>query len=316
MTLRAFRTATTARGQVIVYDPCSGATRLAPHPLPAGRRLLDDTQARAWPLAHPASLGLDVPVSVCWSPLVRCNLSCPHCLDDTSVPELDAARRASAGRLIGASGVLGVDISGGEPLLLRDLPELAGRLATDGCAVSVTTNGWHLARRASQLTGHLDAVRVSLDAPDPSRHDALRGTGSFSRALDGIRACGQAGIPVQIQTVLMASAARHAQAVIDLAAQAGANGVTFLQMLPLGRGTAMAAAEMLGDQTAASLINGLEVPCGLTVRLRERSAAEGFTVVRADGLIWRNGTGALTITTTRPLTHPRGLALGTPDGSA
>jgi sulfatase maturation enzyme AslB (radical SAM superfamily) len=316
VTLRAFRTAATARGQVIVYDPCSGTTRLAPHSLPAGRCLLDDAQARGWPLAHPASLGLDVPVSVCWSPLVRCNLSCPHCLDDTSVPELDAARRASASRLIGASGILGVDISGGEPLLLRDLPELAAGLAAGGCAVSVTTNGWHLARRARQLAGHLDAVRVSLDAPGPSRHDALRGTGSFSRALDGIRACTHAGIPVQIQTVLMASAARHAQAIIDLAARAGANGVTFLQMLPLGKGTAMAAAEMVGDQAAASIVHSLEVPFGLTVRLRERGAAEGFTVVRADGRIWRNGTGALTITATRPLTHPRDLALNTPDGSA
>lgn len=313
--LRFFRAAA-ADGRVVVYDPCSGATRLALRPVPVGRRRLDDAEARSWPIAHPTGLGMAVPVSVCWSPLVRCNLDCPHCLDDKSVPELDATRRALIGRLIGASGVLGVDISGGEPLLLRDLPQLARRLASDGCAVSVTTNGWHLARRITELTGHIDAVRVSLDAPGPSRHDALRGTGSFRRAIDGIRACRAAGMPVQIQAVLMATAARHAQGIVNLAAETRANGVTFLQMLPIGAGRSMAASEMLDDQAAADLTGRLRVPADLDIRLRTREAADGFAVVRADGRIWRNGPGALTITPARPLAQPRDLALPIRDGSA
>jgi MoaA/NifB/PqqE/SkfB family radical SAM enzyme len=313
--LRIFRVAVSSK-RILVYDPCSGATRLAPRPVPDGRRRLDDAEVRAWPAAHPAGLGMDVPVSLCWSPLVRCNLDCPHCLDDKSVPELDAARRATIGRLIGASGVLGVDISGGEPLLLRDLPDVAQRLAEDGCAVSITTNGWHLARRISELAGHADAVRVSVDAPDPSRHDALRGTGSFRRAIDGIHACRAAGMPVQIQAVLMATAARHAQAIVELAAGTGAQGVTFLQMLPIGAGRTMAASEMVDDRAAAELVRGLQAPPGLDIRLRTRDAAEGFTVVRADGRIWRNGSGALTITPARPLEHPGDLALRARDGSA
>jgi sulfatase maturation enzyme AslB (radical SAM superfamily) len=313
--LRLFRVATCG-GQILVYDPCTGVTRLAPHPVPVGRSRLDDTEVRDWPAAHPASLGRDMPVAVCWSPLVRCNLSCPHCLDDTSVPELDAGRRSAIGQIIGASGVLGVDISGGEPLLLRDLPDLARHLSGGGCAVSVTTNGWHLARRAGELVGHADAIRVSLDAPDPSRHDALRGLGSFRRAIHGIRACRAVGLPAQIQTVLMASAARHAQAITDVAAGVGASGVTFLQMLPFGAGATMAAAEMLEDQAAAELVGGLQAPPGLDVRLRTRQDAEGFTVVRADGRIWRNGPAALTIAPARPLNNARDLALAGPDGSA
>jgi MoaA/NifB/PqqE/SkfB family radical SAM enzyme len=303
-------------GQVIVHDPCSGATRLAPRPVPAGRRILDDTAVRDWPAVHPAALGLDVPVSVCWSPLTRCNLACPHCLDDTSVPELGAAGRAGTGRIIGASGVLGVDISGGEPLLLRDLPSLASALIQDGCAVSVTTNGWHLARRAPELAGTADAIRVSLDGPGQEKHDAVRGTGSFRRALDGIRACHAAGLPVQIQTVLMASAARQAQAMTDLAADTGASGLTFLQMLPIGAGAAIAAAEMLSDETAANLVAGLRAAPGLDVRLRTRDAAGGFTVVRADGRAWRNGPGAAAIRRGQPLRHPRDLAITARDGSA
>lgn len=315
MTWRAYRVAGCS-GQTIVYDPCSGATRLATRAVPAGRTELDSEEVRGWPLAHPAGLGLMMPVSVCWSPLVRCNLACPHCLDDTSLAERDASGRASIGRLIGASGVLGVDISGGEPLLLRDVPELAGRLTAAGCAVSLTTNGWHLARRVSELAGQLDAVRVSMDGPDLSRHDALRGAGSFRRALDGISACRKAALPVQIQTVLMATAARHAQGIISLADTTGVNGVTFLQMLPFGTANTMAASEMLSDQAAVDLIGGLHIPKGLDIRLRTRSAAEGFTVIRADGRIWRNGADARTITAARPLTCPDDLAVQGKDGSA
>jgi MoaA/NifB/PqqE/SkfB family radical SAM enzyme len=277
---------------------------------------LDGDEVRGWPLAHPAGLGLTMPVSVCWSPLVRCNLACPHCLDDTSLTERDAAGRASIGRLIGASGVLGVDISGGEPLLLRDVPELAGCLSAAGCAVSLTTNGWHLARRIGELTGPLDAVRVSLDAPDLCRHDALRGEGSFRRALDGIAACTRAALPVQIQTVLMATAARHAQGIVSLAEATGVSGVTFLQMLPFGAANTMAASEMLSDQAAADLIRKLDIPAGLDIRLRTRSAAEGFTVIRADGRVWRNGADARTISAAQRLTCPGDLAVQGKDGSA
>jgi MoaA/NifB/PqqE/SkfB family radical SAM enzyme len=182
--------------------------------------------------------------------------------------------------------------------------------------VSITTNGWHLARRVSELAGRADAIRVSLDAPAPALHDALRGAGSFRRALDGVRACRSAGVPVQIQTVLMASTARHAQRMADLADQAGASGITFLQMLPIGRGTAIAAREMLTDTAAADLVHSLHAPPGLGIRLRTREAAAGFTVVRADGQIWRNGTAALAIAPATALRNPDGLALLGRDGSA
>jgi MoaA/NifB/PqqE/SkfB family radical SAM enzyme len=304
-------------GQAVVYDPCTGLTRLSPEPAPAGRQLLDDTAVRKWPEIHPSVLSREFPVSVCWSPLVRCNLSCPHCLDDTSVPEAGPGTRRRIASLIGSSGILGADISGGEPLLLRELPELAAHLAAAGLATSITTNGWHLPRGAAGLAGRVDAIRVSLDGPNPASHDRMRGPGSFDRALAGLAASQAAGIPVQVHSVLMASTATHqAQRMVDLAARAGANGVTFLQMLPFGAGQADAPSEMLTDVEATGLVGGLRVPEGLDVRLRTREAAEGFTVVRADGRVWRNEAGALAIQPTRPLRHPRDLALTAADGSA
>jgi MoaA/NifB/PqqE/SkfB family radical SAM enzyme len=257
-----------------------------------------------------------MPVSVCWSPIVRRNLRCPHCLDDTSVPELDVTGRGRIAGMLAVAAVLGVDISGGEPLLLRDLPTLAQRITIGGrTAVSVTTNGWHLARRAQELAEAVDAVRVSLDGPDEASHDRIRGVGSFTRAREGIRAALSAGIPLQIHMVLMTSNHATAQQMVDLAADLGAGGVTFLQMLPIGVGVQLQA-EMLTDPAAADLLAGLQVPSGLRIRLRTRASTGGFTVVRADERVWRNNTRALHITGVRPLTTVADLALSSPDGSA
>jgi molybdenum cofactor biosynthesis enzyme MoaA len=301
---------------LVVHDPLTGQTYRADTGLTPGRVRLCDTDVAAWPEVHPAAVQADVPISVCWSPLVRCNLACPHCLDDKTVPELARPNRRRIASLLAESGVLGVDISGGEPLLLRELPELIDTLAAGGCAVSVTTNGTHLARRAEALAGRVDAVRVSLDGPDAGRHDRWRGARSFDRAVAGIRAAVAHGIPTQIQTVLLRSTARtSARPMIELAAAHGVHGVTFLQMLPLGEGAALADTEQLTDHEARSLL--AELPTAdVAVRLRTREAAGGFTVIRADGQVWRNELGVQAITTLRPLRGVRDLALSGRDGSA
>lgn len=300
----------------LVHDPATGLTHRAPSPVPTGRVHREQTEVSGWPVVAPGELNRAMPVSVCWSPIVRCNLHCPQCLDDTTVPELDGTGRRRIAGVLATSGVLGVDISGGEPLLLRDLPALGRRIAAGGrTAVSVTTNGWHLARRARDLTEALDAVRVSLDGPDEPSHDRIRGSGSFTRARAGIRAALAAGIPLQIQMVLMTSNHAAAQRMVDLAADLGAGGVTFLQMLPIGAGAQLHGV-MLTDPAATQLLTELQVPDGLRIRLRARSSAGGFTVIRADGRVWRNDVRALHIDGVRALTTSADLALTTRDGSA
>ncbi|MGH3737677.1 MAG: radical SAM protein [Micromonosporaceae bacterium] len=300
----------------LAHDPATGLTHRAPIPLPVGRTRLEQSDVNGWPAVDPGGLDRAMPVSLCWSPIVRCNLACPHCLDDVSVPEMPSADRGRIAGILADAGVLGVDISGGEPLLLRDLPALARRIASGGrAAVSVTTNGWHLTRRVDELAAALDAIRVSLDGPDGDTHDRIRGAGSFARAKDSVRAAVAAGLPVQIQTVLMAGNRPHAQRMIDLADRLGAGAVTFLQMLPIGAGAGMPA-EMLTDPAASGLLNALDVPPGMRVRVRTRASAGGFTVVRADGRVWRNDEAARGIDGLRPLTAARDLALTARDGSA
>ncbi|WP_182883921.1 radical SAM protein [Microbispora sp. H10949] len=313
--MRTFRVAE-RKGATLAHDPATGLTHRAGRDLPTGRLALDAREVGQWPVVHPAACGGSTPVSVCWSPVVRCNLHCPHCLDDKNVSELGTAERRRIAGLIGESDILGVDISGGEPLLLGDLADLAGELTSAGCVVSVTTNGWHLRRRAAELADHVDAVKVSLDGPTGLVHDAWRGKDSYNRAVDGIKEAVDRGLTVQIQSVLMASNRTLAQDLVRLAQRLGANGVTFLQMLPIGEAVRLGGQEMLSDSEARAIVEDLEVPDDLSVRVRTRDGAGGFTVIRADGQVWRNDRPAERIETLHALRTPADLALTGPDGSA
>ncbi|MGW2544042.1 radical SAM protein [Kitasatospora sp. NPDC001574] len=308
--IRCFATAA-HDGTSVVHDPAVGTNHLAPQSIPAGRVFLDDRQVASWPEADPAELPLTAPLSMCWSPIVRCNLACPQCLDDKSVRESTADERVALAAHIATSGVLGVDISGGEPLLLRDLPDLARAVRSHNtAAVSCTTNGWHLERRVAELVGSVDALRVSLDGATEATHDHWRGPGSHRRAMAGIRAAAAEGLPVQLQMVLMRANRHEAQALLDLAAHLGVGGVTFLQMLPIGEGAAHTG-QMLTDDQARTTVCALTVPDGLRVRLRTRGSADGFTVLRADGYAYRNGGGATRISAFTPVTGPQDLHLPT-----
>lgn len=305
----------TRGGTGVVYDPLTGLTHQTGEPLLSGRTALTEEGITALPEVHPGELGDMMPVSVCWSPIVRCNLACPHCLDDKTVPELGRSERTEIATRIASSGVLGVDVSGGEPLLIRDLPTLLDVLVDGGCAVSVTTNGTHLPRRAEALARRVDAIRVSLDGPDPDQHDRWRGQGSFAKAVSGIRAAIAHGIPTQIQTVLMRSTVAALPALVDLADRLGVHGLTVLQYLPIGEGTSLAQAEQVLDDEAHDRITAL-ASSPVPVRLRTRADAAGFTVVRADGQVWRNTANTTAIAALRPLTGPDSLALTGRDGSA
>lgn len=303
-------------GQHLIHDPATGLTHTSLDPVPPGRVELDEHTVSSWPTIHPGEVGVRDPISVCWSPLVRCNLSCPHCLDDKALPEQHPADRLRIARLLARSQIMGVDISGGEPLLLRDLTTLCAVLTAAGLVVSVTTNGWHLQRRAPELRGKVDAIAVSLDGPTAQVHDSWRGAGSFSHAVAGVRACTDLGIRVQLQTVLMVNTIDHAQQMVDLAADLEVGGVTFLQMLPIGEGKALTSSQMLSDPTADQIVSALSVPEQVQVRLRRRDAAGGFSVLRADGRLWRNGRSAEGIGALRSLRQVEDLAVDGRDGSA
>ena len=122
-----------------------------------------------------------------------CNLHCDYCCVRSS-PK--APRRAlgleRVRRIADEAAELGVNeifVTGGEPFLLPDIAEILAACAATA-ATTVLTNGMLLAGRRLETLRSLPRDRVtlqiSLDSPEPARHDRHRGRGTWARAWSGI----------------------------------------------------------------------------------------------------------------------------------
>jgi len=179
----------------------------------------------------------------------RCNLRCRYCMPrevfGTDFPFLERDELLSfeeIERLVRALVGLGlrkVRLTGGEPLLRRDLPDLVARLsAIDGLDdLALTSNGVLLGRMAEQLVAAgLRRVTVSLDALDDATFRAVSDTTIPVQAvLDGIAAARSAGLdPVKVNAVLQRGV--NDDQVEGLAAWARDLGVTlrFIEFMDVG----------------------------------------------------------------------------------
>jgi cyclic pyranopterin phosphate synthase len=143
----------------------------------------------------------------------RCNLRCQYCMperDYTWLPRSDVLDFEEIAELVDVFADLGVDrvrLTGGEPLVRRDLPRLVALLAAKPSLrdVAMTTNGVLLAENAGALKdAGLHRVTVSLDTLRRDRFLALTRFDEHARVLAGIEAAVRAGFsPVKIDSVVM-----------------------------------------------------------------------------------------------------------------
>ncbi|CAM3102073.1 GTP 3',8-cyclase MoaA [Deinococcus radiodurans] len=146
----------------------------------------------------------------------RCNLRCTYCMpaevfgpDYAFLPRAELLSFEEIERLARVFVGLGAEklrITGGEPTLRRDLPELLARLAAfPGVQdLAMTTNGLLLPRLAADLkAAGLQRVTISLDSLDPQVFGEMNGLGvSPQKVLGGIEAALHAGLGVKINTVV------------------------------------------------------------------------------------------------------------------
>lgn len=142
-------------------------------------------------------------------------------------------------RLFVGLGVRKVRITGGEPLLRRELASLIGRLAAiDGVEdLTLTTNGYLLPRTVAELKdAGLHRMTVSLDSLDEDVFELLNGRGyPVSQVLEGIRAAEAAGFtPLKINAVVQRGVNDHT--VVDLARHFHGTGhiVRFIEYMDVG----------------------------------------------------------------------------------
>jgi GTP 3',8-cyclase len=143
----------------------------------------------------------------------RCNLRCQYCMPEAEyvwLPREDLLTFEELGRVVDAFMALGVDkvrLTGGEPLLRRDLPALVAMLADRQIRdLSLTTNGVLLASQARALReAGLHRITVSLDTLRADRFVALTRFRDHRSVLDGIEAAFSAFGGLKIDTVVIRS---------------------------------------------------------------------------------------------------------------
>jgi len=143
----------------------------------------------------------------------RCDLRCVYCMseDMTFLPKADVLSLEELERLCVAFIRLGTNkirITGGEPLVRRDVQtlfqRLGQRLGQGLDELTLTTNGTQLTKHAEALyAAGVRRVNVSLDTLDPARFAAITRWGKIEKVLDGIAAAKAVGLHVKVNAVAL-----------------------------------------------------------------------------------------------------------------
>jgi GTP 3',8-cyclase len=179
----------------------------------------------------------------------RCNYRCPYCMPaeiygegHRFLPRADWLTPGEIRRLAALFVKLGVNklrITGGEPLLRRDLPEIvAGLAGLDGAEdLALTTNGTRLKAMAGALgRAGLKRITISLDSLDPDVFRRMNGDrGEVAQVLEGVDAAVAAGFdPVKVNVVVQRGKNDHT--VLDLLEHFRGTGiiVRFIEYMDVG----------------------------------------------------------------------------------
>jgi len=174
----------------------------------------------------------------------RCDFRCVYCMPEHMrfLPRSDLLTLEELERLCGAfirKGVQRLRITGGEPLVRRDVVRLFERLGArlgDGLhELTLTTNGSQLARFASALhAAGVHRVNVSLDTRDPDRFRAITRRGDLARVMAGIEAARDSGLAVKINMVALKDVNEDEIESMMLWAHQGGMDLTLIETMPMG----------------------------------------------------------------------------------
>jgi heme d1 biosynthesis radical SAM protein NirJ len=179
---------------------------------------------------------------VIWNLVRRCNLTCMHCYSistDVDFPgELSTEEVFRVMEDLKAARVPALILSGGEPLLRKNILEIAALSRALGFYTGLSTNGTlidvPLADRIAATGFHY--VGISLDGLEETHDRFRRKQGAFEAALNGIRLCRDRGVKVGMRFTVTQDNAAELPALLDLAEQEGIDKFYVSHLNYAGRG--------------------------------------------------------------------------------
>jgi cyclic pyranopterin phosphate synthase len=231
----------------------------------------------------------------------RCNLRCRYCMpleDYTWLPSdrlLSAEEIARLVEVFTTAGARRVRLTGGEPLLRRELPDVVQRLAAIALIedLAMTTNGVLLADRAQELRhAGLRRVTVSLDTLRPDRFAVITRRDELARVLEGIEAAARAGFaPLKLDAVIMRGVNDdELPDLIEFSKRARAE-VRFIEYMDVGGAIEWSPQRVV---SRAEMLNALAARYGSVTPLDEGGSAPAERFRLPDGTVF----GVIASTTT------------------
>lgn len=170
------------------------------------------------------------PTDIIISATGKCNLHCKMCDIPVSSGK-DALSLPDYKRLIdqtSSAGARNFVLSGGEPLLIKDVFEIISYAKRKGLNVSMPTNGTLVTEEVARKLkdAGLRVANVSIEGPEEV-HDSIRGKGNFKRAVDGLKLLRKAGIETTVAMTITGKNYQYMSNIIELAIDSGATTVKF-----------------------------------------------------------------------------------------
>jgi cyclic pyranopterin phosphate synthase len=220
----------------------------------------------------------------------RCNLRCEYCMPERDyvwLPRAEVLTFEEIALVVEAFGVPRVRLTGGEPLLRRDLPRLVSLLASSGklSDLALTTNGVLLAEQARDLrAAGLHRVTVSLDTLSPERFEALTRFDRLGRVLEGIEEAAREGFsPIKIDTVIVRGFNDdEIMALLDFGRGIGAE-VRFIEYMDVGGATRWSAGKVV---SRAEILETIARRYGTPSPLPRGGPAPAERFALADGTVF------------------------------
>jgi GTP 3',8-cyclase len=223
----------------------------------------------------------------------RCNLRCQYCMPERDyvwLPRRDILDFEEVGRIVDLFTDLGVErlrLTGGEPLVRRDLPRLVSILASKSRVrdLALTTNGVLLDQQAETLrAAGLHRVTVSLDTLRPDRFRDLTRFDELERVLSGIAAASKLGFSaLKIDTVVIRGVNDDELVpLLEYGRRAGAE-VRFIEYMDVGGATRWSRDKVVSRQ---ELLDRLERHYGLIDPILEESSAPADRFRIPDGAVF------------------------------
>ncbi|MEM2299729.1 MAG: radical SAM protein [Candidatus Hadarchaeales archaeon] len=182
------------------------------------------------------------PFLVVWNYTRACNLWCKHCYENAGGGQAsDELTTEEAKRVIDQfeeAGVVAIAFSGGEPLVRKDIWEVAGYAKEKGFFVSMATNGTLITPDVAKKVKEIfDYVEISLDGMEKT-HDEFRGIpGVWRKTCEGIKNCVAEGIDTCVAITATKMNYREIPQLVDFAEkELGVKRVIIFNYVPVGRG--------------------------------------------------------------------------------